>query len=37
MAGKSGLAPREGALKLAAALGEYGERFDHPGWQALGD
>lgn len=35
MAGKSALKPREGAVKLVAALDEYGRSFDHPGWKPL--
>ena len=27
--------PREGAVKLARALDEYGRTFDHPGWKRL--
>lgn len=36
MSGKSALKPREGAVKLVAALDEYGRSFDHPGWTPLG-
>lgn len=35
MAGKSRLSPREGVMKVAAALDTYGRRFDHPGWKPL--
>ncbi|MEW6098304.1 MAG: hypothetical protein AB1666_03865 [Pseudomonadota bacterium] len=35
MAGKSKTKPRDGALKVVAALDEYGRTFDHPGWKKL--
>jgi hypothetical protein len=35
MSGKAGMKPRDGALKVVKALGEYGRTFDHPGWKAL--
>ncbi|MFZ5543243.1 MAG: hypothetical protein ACOZJZ_06780 [Pseudomonadota bacterium] len=35
MAGKSKAKPRDGAVKLVAALEEYGRSFDHPGWKKL--
>lgn len=35
MAGKSAMKPREGALKVVAALDKYGQTFDHPGWKRL--
>jgi hypothetical protein len=35
MAGKSKMAPREGVVKVVAAINEYGRTFDHPGWKKL--
>lgn len=35
MAGKSKLAPRDGAVKIVQALDEYGRTFDHPRWKPL--
>lgn len=35
MAGKSKLNPREGAIKVVAALDEYGRTFEHSGWKRL--
>lgn len=35
MAGKSKTKPRDGALKVVAALDEYARTFDHPGWKKL--
>lgn len=35
--GKSRLSRRDGAVKLARALDDYGRTFDHPGWQPLHD
>lgn len=35
MAGKSKMKPRDGALKVVAALGQYEKTFDHPGWKRL--
>jgi len=35
MAGKSKMKPRDGALKVVAALDQYGKTFDHPGWKRL--
>ena len=36
MQGKTkGAPPREGAVKVAQALDDYGRFFDHPGWQPL--
>jgi hypothetical protein len=35
MAGKSAMKPREGAVKVVAALDRYGRSFDHRGWKRL--
>lgn len=35
MAGKSKMKPRDGALKVVAALDTYQRTFDHPGWKRL--
>ncbi len=35
MAGQSAATPRDGALKVVAALDRYGRSFDHPGWKPL--
>jgi hypothetical protein len=35
MAGKSSIGAREGALKLVAALNDYGRQFDHPRWKRI--
>jgi hypothetical protein len=35
MKGGANAKPRQGAIKLAAALDRYGREFDHPGWRPL--
>lgn len=35
MAGQSATKPRDGAVKVVAALDRYGQTFDHPGWKRL--
>lgn len=35
MAGRSKLAPRDGAVKVVEALDRYGRTFNHPGWKRL--
>lgn len=35
MSGKPGLPPSDGAARLVAALNDYGQTFDHPGWKPL--
>lgn len=34
---QAGQSPREGVLRIAAALNAYGRHFDHPGWKPLAD
>lgn len=36
MAGKTpGMLPQDGLLRVAAAVNDYGQTFEHPGFQAI--